>query len=210
MDRDTAVARVKVLMGFKQNLDAEIVQAMIEVQQQLERAPELPGFLRKAITGLVTVADTKTLAVPTDFIREFDADQLFAADVDGFEHSIVKDDQGQLRIRYPVADGTGLPKRYALVDRTIYFYPTPDAAYTLSGTYLAKEAVLSSNIENKWLLELPEIIIAGAGLHICAGTGYEKGIMLFNAMDTAARAKLHLMTVAADAAGSKPIRGGED
>lgn len=212
MLRDIAVARVKMHLGFKTNLDAEIVQAMIEMQAQLERDKELPGFLRKSFAAFATVADVKTLAVPTDFIREYDGDQLFVTNDDGEESPVIKDLQGFLRLRWPTptAEENSLPQRYALVARTYHFYPTPDAVYTLNGTYYAHDEVLSTNIENKWLLELPEILIARAGMLLGSGLRDKEGLTILATMDQIATKKLHEMTTAEDQAGTKPVMGGED
>lgn len=210
MLRDTAVARIKQLLGFKTNLDTEIVDAMTEIQQQLEREPELPDFLRKGYGGLTTTALLATVAVPTDFIREFQEDILFIRNADGEETPVIKDEKGFLRVRYPTSEDPGVPKRYALISGFFQFFPTPDAIYTIDGTYYGKDAVLSTNIENKWLKELPEILIARAGLTLAAALRDKEGLSIFVTMNQMATAKLHQMTTANDMAGAKPVMGGED
>lgn len=210
MLRDTAVARVKQMLGFKQNLDSEIVQAMIESQEDLERSSELPFFLRKNYSGLVTVALDNQVAVPTDFIRESDDDQMAITDSEGGEHNVVKDLRGYLRIRYPGTEDPSIPQRYARMYRTFFFYPTPDAIYTLNGTYYGKDQTLSTNIENLWLKELPFILVARAGLLLGAGLRDKEGLAAFGYMNDVNTEKLHRMSTADDQAGSKPVIGGED
>lgn len=210
MDRDTAVARVKMHLGFKKNLDADIIQAMIEMQDQLENDPELPDFLRIPYSALATVANTKTLNVPSDFIREYDGDQLSVTNADGDESNVVKDIEGNMRLRWPITDDPGVPRNYCIVNRVFRFYPTPDAVYTLKGTYYAKDTVLNTNIENKWLNYLPEILIARSALVLASGLRDKDALTLMQAMNSAATAKLHMMTTASDMAGMRPIIGGED
>lgn len=210
MLRDIAVARVKQMLGFKKTLDSEIVQAMIEVQEDLERSSELPFFLRKDYASFVTAANVKTVAAPSDFIREDGSDQLFVTDGDGEEHSIVKDERGFLRLRWPTNEGSALPRRYARTDKTFYFYPTPDKIYTLNGTYYGKDASLATNVENKWMKELPFILLARSGLMLAAGLRDKEALTSFGAMNEIMTAKLHLMTTADDMAGMKPIIGDED
>lgn len=213
MLRSVAVARVKQMLGFKTNLDAEIVQAMIEVQDQLEEDPELPWFLRFNDETLVTVADNHQLAVPTGFIRDAGED-FSVVDGDSESHSLVRDTKGYLKIRYQDPSDAdieeGLPRQYALINNVWFFYPRPDAAYVLSTVYYKKDDPLTTDIQNKWLQRLPEILIARSGLYIAAGLRDDKAIAAFNALNTLATAKLNQTTTAHDQSGNKPVIGGED
>lgn len=209
MLRDVAVARVKQLLGFRLDQDANIVQAMQEVQAELEREPELPDFLRVTYTGLVTAANTRTVPVPNDFIREWEQDQMTVTDADGGVHEVVKDELGYNRIRY-TDPSVGVPAKYSLVNKQFYFFPMPDQVYALDGTYYAHDQVLTSNIENKWLSEIPEILIGGAGVLLAAGLRDKDAIQLFASIYSGARTKVGMVQAANDQAGSKPVMGGED
>ena len=206
MLRDVAVARVKQLLGFQKNLDDEIVQAFMEVQEQLEQEAELPFFLRKSYNNLATVEDVREVNFPTDFIREEDSDQMFVTDSGGTKQPVVKDERGFLRIRYP---GKGLPKGYSTEVDVFHFYPIPDAVYALNGTYFAKALLLDTNIQNRWLKFLPEIIIARGGIML-SGIRDQTALQLFISMNTMATKKLSDMSVATDMAGARLIMGGED
>lgn len=216
MLRDTAVARVKQMLGFKQNLDAEIVQAMIEIQEDLERSSELPDFLRKPYTALATAASIQTVTVPPDFIREWEQDPMVITNSSGVDFPITKDEPKFLRLRYPIFDqetglpNPGVPAGYYLLDRTFYFYPTPDVVYTINGAYYAKDTDLSANVENKWMKELPFLLVARSGLFLAGGLRDKNALASFGAMNDIFTAKLHLMTTANDQAGAKPVIGGED
>lgn len=219
MLRDAAVARVKQGLGFKKNLDAEIVIAFQELQADLETSSELPFFLRKKYAAsFATVASTRTVNAPTDFIREWDDDPLSIIYTDGtntsYTQELIKDSPAFLKLRWPQETlpltSLSVPKGYARINDTFYFYPLPSQVFTFDGSYYAKDDLLTTNIENKWLKELPYILIARAGLQLAQGLHDDKALTTFGAMNDIFTAKLHLMTTADDQAGAKPVIGGED
>lgn len=218
MLRDTAVARVKQMLGFKTNLDNEIVQAMIEHQEDLERSSELPFFLRKKFNGsFVTVDGTQTITAPADFIREWDDDPLtitvINSDGTSYQQELIKDTPAFLKLRFPEpfpVEPTTIPRGYARIDKTFYLYPIPRAIYTFDGSYYGKDQPLTNNIENAWLRELPLILVARAGLFLASGLRDQSALTSLSALNDIMTAKLHLMTTADDQAGAKPVMGGED
>src|SRR5882672_3302938 len=128
MLRDTAVARVQMLLGFKTGQDANVIQAMKEAQEQLENAIELPDFLRINYDDpFTTTIDEHVVDVPDNFIREWEQDQLNVV-VNDVTTNLSKDELGYLRIRYP---DSGVPIKYALVNKQFHLYPLPDQEYTL-------------------------------------------------------------------------------
>lgn len=215
MLRDEAVARVKQGLGFKTNLDNEIVTAFQQLQNDLENSSELPFFLRKQYSAFNTVALDPTLPVPADFIREWDEDILSTVTTDGtttFTQPIVRYDEGYARLRWPTGEfpAGDVPVAYSRIYRTFRFYPTPDAIYGLNGSYYAKDAPLTTNIENLWMKELPHILIARAGMQLAQGLRDKDALASFGMMNDIYTNKLHLMTTADDAAGGKLVMGGED
>lgn len=213
MTRDEMVSRMKIILGFKTGtaFDADLATQLQSCQVELEQEAELPDFLKASYTGLVTVADVKTVAVPADFIREFDDDQLFVRNTDNEETPVVADQEGFLRIRYPITDDPATPKGYAIVNNEFRFYPTPDAVYTIQGTYYAKDTTLSSGSStNKWSVLLPEILIGKAGFIIASGLRDQNAMQHFAGMLGRATQKLNERNTANEAAGSKPVMGGEN
>ena len=213
MNRDALVARIKLNLGFISGtaFDADIVTSLQQVQEELEREPELPWFLKKAFTGLATVADTKTVAVPNDFIRLFTSDQMFMRNSENEETPVLQDEEGFLRIRYPISEDTGTPQGFAIVNGQFRFYPTPDAVYTIQGTYFAKDAVLSSGATtNLWSTHLEEVLIGKAGFILASGKRDKIAMELFAGILGRGMQKLNEMNTADEAAGSKPVMGGED
>lgn len=205
MLRDIAVARVKMILGFRTDQDANIVQAMQEVQEELEKEPSLPTFLKKIyVAPFQTSIGVRTVDAPADFIREDEDDQLF---IDSLDTILVKDQMGELRLRYP---DSGPPVKYALVDRKFYFFPLPDAVYALTGTYFAEDAVLTTNIENKWLANVPDLIIGMAGMIMAASLRDQAALQLFTGLAASAKTKIAYTSTANEAAGSKPVIGGDN
>lgn len=209
MYRDTAVARVKLSLGFKTNQDENIVQAMKEAQELLENKPELPGFLRvRYEEGFTTYTGERFLDVPDGFIREWDQDQM-AIEIPQYSKTknLLKDSPGYLRIRYP---NSGVPVGYSLVERQFHFFPVPDAEYQIRGTYYAADDILNSNIENGWLRHFPQLIWSMAGFTVASALRDKDALAIFDALQKAAYSDYINTTVSDDAAGSRPVVGGED
>ena len=204
MLRDTAVARIHLTLAFRSDQSDNIIQALKEVQEALEHEPSLPLFLRKVYDNpFYTTTGIRTVDLPSDFLREDEDDQL---SVEGGD-PLVKDQMGELRLRYP---DTGVPVKYALVDKQLHLFPLPDDEYNLVGTYLAKDSVLNTNIENKWLENIPDLLIGNAGMLIAAGLRDQTALQLFAGLAASARTKIAYTSTAHEAAGSKPVMGGDN
>lgn len=214
MTRDQISDQIKIGLGFKAGtvLDSTIVAQIQIAQSMLEKEAELPDFLKKAYSGLTTVVNTQTLNVPNDFLKEFSEDQLFARDPDSnAETPIVSEEQGEARLRFPINDVPGVPKLYSIVNGIFYFYPTPDKAYSLQGTYYAADQVLANGSDEfKWAKNLPEALIGKAGFVIASGLRDVNAMQVFAGQLGRATQKLNEGNTERDAAGSKPVIGGED
>ncbi|MGW8181543.1 MAG: phage adaptor protein [bacterium] len=168
MLRSAAISIIKSRLGNIQgtDLDNTIVANMQLVQATvLERGQELPWFLEADTnvlgTNLTTVASTETVSLPTDFLRELDEETYCVLRQDATEDSgwapLQKVQTVASLGRYP---GTGEPIRYALLSGRMYLRYIPDDAYTLRLLYYQAATVLSSDVENAWLLYAPDWMIA--------------------------------------------------
>lgn len=174
MTRDEGVALIKQHLGFRQTLDAEIVTQMRFAQTTLEKAQTKPWFLKSAITPLDTVASTATITLPTGFICEIEDQELYYTDADGELQFVYKDDFNLLQRNFRYTE-PGRPQAYALLNEDIYLFPTPDDIYNLSWRFYQADTVLDTNVENKWLREVPLLLCGTAGQLIAGGPLRDKG-----------------------------------
>lgn len=107
-------------------------------------------------TDLVTVANTKTVALPTDYIEtrlvELQTSPLIAL-------SYVT--PSQLSSNWP--DGsTGKPEEYTIIGQNLKLGKTPDAVYTLELTYYQRIPELTDSATTNWLLTYhPDLYLYG-------------------------------------------------
>lgn len=170
MDRDTAVGLVRKRLGNLQGtfLDADIITEMQLQQDTLERGPTLPWFLLSQRNDTYTTVGEERIALPVDFLREYEDGCLFyfnesynpAVDSsDGPWRGLEKDSWDALKLAYQVR--TGPPEKYALSDGYFRIFPLPDEAYLLRMIYYQKGSSLSTNVtDNVWLTFAPDLLIA--------------------------------------------------
>lgn len=137
------------LIGFIEaylELDAETVAQLPTLirlaEYRLDRMLTVPQ--REFSTDLTTEAGTQFVALPVH-TRQFravrlDTDPQVALEAVGLDH---------LNRWY---DGSGQPKVYAFANESLYFGPTPDAAYTVNVTYMTRIPPLSPTNQTNWLL----------------------------------------------------------
>lgn len=167
MTRDEAVSIIKGRLARWNDtvLTNHIIVELKQAQQRAEMDATLPWFLLTESSYAATVVDEERVEVPADFLREAEEDALWLEATDGTWVQLKKDDYASIRNRWTESDQ---PRRYALVGEYFRLRPVPDAVYNLHMIYYGKDAVLSTNIENKWLLHTPELLIADAGAIIAA------------------------------------------
>lgn len=166
MLRDDAVSIIKGRLARWNDtvLANYIIVELKAAQQRNELMEPLPWFLLTESSYTVTVEDEERIEIPADFIREADEDAFWVEDASGNWTKLIKDDYDYIRGRFT---GTGIPERYALVGRYLRVRPAPDGVYNVHMIYYGKDEALSTNIENKWLANAPEVLIADAG-HVIA------------------------------------------
>jgi len=146
-----------------------IVDALQEAQRDLEAGHTLPRFLVKEDQTLALNAGTHTVALPADFIRE-DDDALphFTQAPDSRVNFIERKyytDALKANLVTP-SQVTTFPKVYVIRQSVIDFITTADKNYTILWNYYAKDQILSSNIQNLWLLNAPEWLLGEAGMRL--------------------------------------------
>lgn len=128
-------------------LDADTVEQLPNLirlaEYRLNRLILTPE--RETTTTLVTTAGAQSVALPTDFRQarqiKIAGDQSTGYPLDPVTLNVVE-----------AYDYAGKPVAYAISGSNALFGPIPDGAYTLTLTYLAKLAPLTSNTQSNWLL----------------------------------------------------------
>jgi hypothetical protein len=187
MLRDVAVARIQNGLGFTTALSDTIILRMQEEQRDLERGKTLPGFLLLEDQTLSLAEGDTDVTLPSDFLRRSNMALRYIPT--GETNSIIipwkNFDEAYAAITED-ADAAG-PKVAILRQSAVRFLPEADADYTITWTYYRKADVLTSNIENLWLANAPELLIGGAGLRIAKDKRDPQAIQFFGDMYKQAR-----------------------
>lgn len=145
-----AIENYSGLQSFLTNhlqLDTDTVEQLPNLirlaEIRLERLVLTPE--RETTALLTTTAGTQSLALPSGFrqVRQLKiaGDSSTGYPLEPVTPNVVES------YDYP-----GKPVAYAISGDNLLFGPVPDAAYSLTLTYLAKLAPLSSNTQTNWLL----------------------------------------------------------
>lgn len=213
MMRDDAVTRMRRYLGFNPRLDTAIlVDALKDAQQELENRPELPWFLITEVATISTTQGESRVALPADFIREYEQEALYIYDSsEGKWTPLEKRDADQLRKKFKDdSDSEDEPKFYALDGSYYRLYPVPDAVYTLKSVYYAQDTVLDSDVENNWLKFAPNLMIGLAGMFVTKGTRDQQAKMEFQELAQLGGSQLDREMEARDTANRRYVMGGSD
>lgn len=179
MLRSAAATIIKRGLGFRTDLDDEIVSALQQAQRLLEQGRSLPDFLKEEDATLTVTSGTGDIAFPTGFIREIQGETFHRTDAT--TGRIVKLEKfidlsliGQTLVT-PETD-PGAPVAYYVRKASFAFFPERDADYNLTWSYYKKADELTSDIENAWLANSPDTLIGRAGMLIAEDLGSDPGM----------------------------------
>lgn len=213
MNRDTARARIQFGLGRRTDLADEINDSLQDVQVRLEQEDALPWFLRTEISSTTTTAAEERVGVPSDFLAEWEDDALWyfndtASEPEDVWTKLQKSETDLLRAKYP---GSGTPKAYSLDGTYFRIFPTPDAVYTLKQIYFAADQVLSTNIENKWLKYVPELLIGIVGQEMGVPIGLSAArFERFRQLESEGRTRIRRKNLQLELANRPLLIGGPD
>jgi hypothetical protein len=186
MDRTTAVREIKRGLGFRQTQDSSIVLALQSAQRILETGRTLPNWLLEYDAAITVTADVATFDLPEGFLRVHEDYELYYTNSDSARVFIPRRGYTEAYTAY-VASGfdsevSPTPtSEYPQVwvkrsDSVGLFVPTPTTSFTAYLTYYKAAEVLTTDVENAWLANAPDLIIGLAGIKI-AGPLRDKGAM---------------------------------
>lgn len=187
-----AVDLMKRRLGFRRNLDTECLFELREAQKRCESVSRTqPWFLIQENATITTVAQTATVDLPDDFIKEPDDitsliryNPIYGNSLVGVRF-LTKADSTDVVPYYTDSTGTlivGGPRSYILGKTQLNFFPTPDAAYTLYWNYHAKDDVIELTEENQWLKYLPDYVIGEAGVRLARDIRNAEAVSAFTSM----------------------------
>lgn len=109
--------------------------------------------MEKALSGATS---SGVFALPADYLEVKNLRTVGAPDRQLDRTSVF-----DLYSLYPRNGYTGQPYAFARDGTNLVFGPTPDADYTLAGTYYAKLPALSGTNTSNWLItDVPDLILA--------------------------------------------------
>lgn len=211
MTRGEVIEIIQQRLGSRSGLE-ERIRAELNLLQTigLEKAQELPWFLTATDDTLVTVADSKTVAVPADFLRELAEGEgsLWLTDADGDIVLLKKDDFTYLH-NSSWLDDSGQPTHCALVGTNFYLFPTPDAVFSLKLFYYASDDIVTvDGNTNLWLTHAADLIVAQVGSTLARHLrDYEAGKLFEQELGIAQR-RLRDESMARAQAGMSVFMGG--
>lgn len=129
----------------RNDLGATIPDFIALAESRISRDLRLRAQL--TATTLSTVADTQTVALPSDFLEI----ENISCTSGGMDWSMDFVTLERLNLSYPNGSGNGIPSVYSVVGSNLYLGRVPDAVYSLPFGYYAKFAALSVTPTN-WLL----------------------------------------------------------
>lgn len=187
MDRDQAVQEVAQGLGMRRDLGDLIIQRLIQAQTSLEGGRSLPWFIINEDSPIELVADQYQYDLSDAFIREVDdfgqRSSPYLTFGTGDSSHVNKVDYDDAVAQYGFSSASGTPAVYALRSNSIFFWPTPDQAYSYRWSFYQKQASLANNVsedENAWLKHCPYLLIGKAGKYMSRVTRDPDSYKLFD------------------------------
>lgn len=217
MNRGEAVSEIQRVLGYRSDKATEAALLLNYQQQECERQPDLPWFLREENTAMVSVAGDPRLPLPTGFLKEWQEDPLAVQTLNAsgltIWKTLAKDTPSYLReTTQETGDlGFGFPLGYNRDAVSFILFPTPDDIYTFRMIYYKADVVLAVDAdENKWLINLPYLLIGRAGLRIAGAVRDQSASQTFGLMIQESMAKINNWNTELEEAGARRIVGGPD
>lgn len=199
MTRGEAVRRIDDALGFRQtghDRTSTIVLRLQEAQRDLEKGKTLPKFLLQEDQTISLLSGEHEVALPTGFIRVDDDNGLYWINDNSHLRTYLKafhnyrdavaSQLTQQRPDQPAVQ-TMVPGAYVIRKSTIDFIVFADRDYEFVWNYYKAGTLLTSDIENEWLLYAPEWLIGEAGYRTALDLRDQGAMQIFDDMRTRAR-----------------------
>lgn len=161
MTRDEILRLIKHKLGFRLNYDDDIIFAhldLVQVQyEKVTRERPLPWFLLNTSYTVDTVADTRSVARPPNFLAFADDWPLTIVDGENKRRQVCRTNAYNLGTTDYSA--SGLPTNFIFNNTVLDLYPLPDKVYTITIPHYARTEAWSQVETNDWFTEFPELVI---------------------------------------------------
>jgi hypothetical protein len=167
MDMPKIISTLQRRLGFRDDLQTEIVDIVNEVREELDKDEVLghPWFLMTEIASASTTALEPRVQLPTDYLNISEDVRLYWYNGDAEEDK----DKWQIITKAPYRfskywePGQGTPKYYDLIGDDIHIFPLPDDVYTIKMVYYGRTAAyVADTVERDWIKYEPQLVISGA------------------------------------------------
>ena len=191
MLRSKAITIVKRGLGFRQTQDMAIISAMQIAQRTLESGKSLPTFLLVFDAPINITAGDPNFATPDRFLRMHDNYDMYYLNTSGAKVFIPRLNNTEAYQTF-VASGnaeaipatTGNYPNSMVLQTTSggILVPTPKTSFTAYLTYYRAAELLTAEIENAWLANEPDYLIALAGINVAQDLRDAGALQKFSAM----------------------------
>lgn len=184
MTRDQAVDWIQRMLGFRTDLESEIIEALQLAQTQLEASPTKPWFLVTEYNSRRLTIGEERLAIPDNFIAIVEDSTLVYVPDDATlaETLLFKDDLDKLQIKYKNT-ASGPPVDYAIAGTYFRIFPTPDDEYYIKMLNYKTDTVLTTDVTNGWLTHAPFALIGKAGRLIAMSIRDKNAVEAFSMLE---------------------------
>lgn len=151
-------------------LRAVIASELRGMLNSLEHSPFHPWFLERTSSGLVTVAGTETVAMPSDFLLLVEDTKVWAIHSDGSRTKLTRayhEDLEESAVDTPtdVAVDPARPTHFDYFADQLFLFPIPDDVYTIRMKYYATTTPPPDNateVSNPWVLKAEDFFVVNA------------------------------------------------
>ena len=133
---------------------AIVLLELNEKIRELERGPVKPWFMEKSVSGVLTSLQN-TLALPSDFLEEYEEGAFRIQDLQGAWSAPIKVPIERLEHETDALD-PALPEGYSLFGEVFYLGPAPASAYPYKLKYYGRTTAIvddGATTTNQWALE---------------------------------------------------------
>lgn len=145
--------------------------------QMQERGSFHPWFLEKTSSGLVTVAATPTMVMPSDYLLLVEDARVRITDSSGAPQKLVRRYHEDIEDFY--GNTTGFPEAYDIFEGKMHFGPTPDAIYPVRIKYYLGQAIPADDdiaVTNLWFLNAESFVVNSLAAILAGSYTRDKGL----------------------------------